>query len=112
MLRHVRRKSFVLGKEKIQRLAVELAGFVVGAEVGDVISALLEVLITSRTLLPIPSLLVSQLNCRQNREPLDRQRNMRQVGYRPVTVLEVESVEKLLRLLRADLAQRLLHRQR
>src|SRR5713101_9630211 len=106
MLRHVRRESFVLGKKKIQRLAIEFACLVVGTEVWDVVAALLEILIACGALLPIPALLVSQLNCCQNREPLDRQRNMRQVGNRAVAILKVKSIEKLLRLLRADLAQR------
>ena len=108
----MRRKRFILGKQKIQSLAVELAPLVIRAEVGCVIPALLEILIPRRPLLPVPSLLVCKFNRRQNRQPLDRQRNVRQVRNRAVPILKIESVEKLLRLLRADLPQRLLHRQR
>ncbi len=64
VLRHVRREPLILGKKKIQRFAIELAGFVIGAEVGRVVATLFEVLIARRALLPIPALFVSQLDRR------------------------------------------------
>src|SRR5580658_9146503 len=96
VLRHMRRERLVLGEEKIKRLTIERASFAVGAELRRVIAAFFEVLIAGRTLLPVPALLVGQLDSSENREPLYRQRDVRQVGNRAVTVLEVESVKKLL----------------
>src|SRR6185312_7352277 len=101
----------VLGKQKLQCLDVELA-VVVAGELGNVEAALLEVLIACRTLLPIPALLVNEGNSRENREPLDGERNVREVGDRTMAVLEIESIEELLGLLLADLLQRFLHRER
>ena len=55
----MRGERIVLGKQTIQGFAVELARLCIGAEVRDVVAALLEILITSRTLLPVPALLVA-----------------------------------------------------
>ncbi len=112
VLRHVGGERVVLGEKKIQSFAVELAGYVVGAELGRVVAAPLEILVAGGALLAVPSLFVGQFDGGENREPLDRQRDMRQVGDGAVAILKVERVEKFLRLLRADFAQGLLHRQR
>ena len=110
VLRHVQRKRVVLGKQEVHSLPIQLPPLIIRSEIRCVVPALAKVLITRRPLLPIPALLVGQFNRRQNRKPLDGQREMRQISNRAVAVLEVKSVEKLFRFLGADLAQGFLHR--
>ncbi len=62
VLRHVRRERVIFCKKTIQRLAVEIAGFVVGPKVGGVVAALLEILIAGGALLAVPALLVGQFD--------------------------------------------------
>ena len=108
VLRHVRRECFVLRKKKIQCLAVELSRLVVGAEVGNVVAALLKILIARRALLTVPALFVGQFNRCKDRQSLDCQCDMCQISDRAVTVLKIKRIEKLFRFLRTDFAQRLL----
>jgi len=109
--RHPVGERLVLGEKNFDRLAVERPAGCVFKGRGK-ITALLEVLIARRPLLPIPALLVGDHDGRQDREFFNRQRHVRQIRNRTVPVLKVEGVEKLLRLLLADFAQRLFHRQR
>src|SRR5260370_14526504 len=97
------------GREVLAAPCVVCSFCVVSTKVRNVVTALLEILVTSRALLAIPALLVDEDDGRKNGKLLNRQRDMRKIGNGAVPVLEVEGVKKLLRLLLADLAKRLLH---
>ena len=74
------------------------------AEIRSEIAALLEILIAGGALLPVPALLVGdQDDRREDGKLFNGEGDVRKIGDRAVAVLEVESVEKLLRLLLADL---------
>src|SRR5262249_26081096 len=75
-------------------------------------AALLEILITGGALLPIPALLIGDRDCRQDGETLDGKCNVREISDGAMSILKVESIEKLLGILFADLLQRLLHGKR
>ncbi len=82
------------------------------AESRRIVAALPEVLVARRALLPVPAGFVHHQRGRQQREPLNRHGDVRQIGNRAVSVLKVEGAEKLFRLLLVQLRQRLFHRQR
>src|SRR6185312_16690157 len=76
---HRFRRLFVLSEKRLDRLPIESRCSFIRSEVRCVIAALVKVLIARRSFLPIPTLLVSHLNRCQDRKPLDRQRDVRQV---------------------------------
>ena len=60
----------------------------------------------------VPALLIHQDDGGDHRQFFHGKGDMRQVGDGAVPVLEIKRVEKFFRLLLADLAQRLFHRER
>src|SRR6266849_4068553 len=81
-------------------------------ETGRVVTALPEVLVASRALLAVPTLLVDNHDGGQDGEAFNSERNVGKVGNGAVPVLEIEGVEKLFGLLLSNFLQRLLHRER
>ena len=79
MARHLGGEGFVLGKQKLQSLDIEIAILSVG-KLGRVEAALLEILVARRALLAIPALLIDQRDRREDREPFDGEWNMRQIS--------------------------------
>src|SRR3954465_10207387 len=112
MPQHLLREGLILGKKKIDGGAIVAAGSGICSKVGNKVAALLEILVARGALLSVPALLIDENNRRQNRQLLNGKRQMRQIGNRAVSVLEIKCVEKLLSLLLADLLERLLHGQR
>jgi hypothetical protein len=84
----------------------------VGRELRGVPAGLAEVLVAGRALLAVPALFVYQAYRCEQREALDGEGDVREVGDGAMAVLEVEGVEELLGALRADLGERLLHGER
>ena len=76
-----------------------------GTEIGQIPATFAEVLVPSRPLLPVPSLLVDQDNCCQQGQPFDGEGDVRQVGYRSMAILKIERVQELLGALTTDFAQ-------
>ncbi len=81
-------------------------------KVGQIPAALAKILIAGGTFLAIPALFVDQDDGRQQRQPLDGEGHMGQVGDGAVAILKVKRVEEMLGALAGDFAQRLLHRKR
>ncbi len=109
---NVRCGNFLVGCEQgFDGFAIESRRRIV-LKAGGKVAALSEILIASRALLPVPTLLVGHDNGGEDGEALDGERDVGEVGDGAVPVLEVESVEKFLRLLQRNFLQRLLHRER
>ncbi len=87
-----------------------LAGLV--GKIGQIPAALVKVLIAGGTFLAIPALLVDQDDGCQQRQPLDGEGHVRQVGNGAMAILKVKSVEEMLGALAGDFPQRFLHRKR
>ena len=102
----------VLGEQPVDGLAIEIAGRGILAEIGNVVPALLEVLVAGRALLAVPARLVDSDGRGEDRQTLDGEGDVRQIRDAAMAVLEVEGVEEFLRLLLVDLGQRLAHGQR
>ena len=109
ILKHRLRQLLVVGKQLIDGLPVKPPRRSIFPEIRRVVTALPEILVARRTLLPVPALLVRNHDRSQNRQPFNGERDMGQVGDRPVSILEVESVKEFLSLLRSNFLQRLLH---
>ena len=76
----------------IHLAAIRLLCFQVSAEIGDVVAAPPEVLVAGRSFLSIPALLVDGRDGGQDRQALNGEGNVRQIGYGAVAVLKVEGV--------------------
>src|SRR5260370_27939184 len=93
---HLLREGLIFAEEKIDGRAVLAAPCVVcsfcvvSTKVRNVVTALLEILVTSRALLAIPALLVDGDDGRKNGNLLTRQRDMRNSGNGQVPVLAVD----------------------
>jgi len=109
-LKHAGTEFVVGGEEALDGLGV--VGAVVAVEVRGVPAGAAEVLVAGGALLAIPARLVHQRDGRQQAQLLHREGDVREVRDGAVAVLEVEGVEELLGLLRADLGERLAHGQR
>ena len=109
---HPLRKRFVFARRGPRSRGTVARARRSSREIGRVVAALLEILIARGALLAVPALLVGHVDRRQNREPLNRQRDVRQVGDGAMAVLKIKGIEKLLRLLRADLLERFFHGER
>ena len=111
-LEHALGEFVIRRKQSFNRFAVELGCVAVRAEVGHVPAALFEILVPCRPLLSVPSLLVDERDGGQQRQSLDGEGDMGQIGDRSMAVLEIECVEELFGALAADLLEGLLHGER
>ena len=102
----------VLSKQKFSRGLEELLRLGIACQSRRIVAGTGEVLISGRSFLPIPTLFVHHCDSCQQREPLQGEGDMCQIGDGTVAVLKIEGVEKLLRLLLVELGQRLLHGKR
>jgi len=108
-----RRGGALVGVEQmLDGPGVEMRGLGMLAEIGEKPARFHKVLVARRALLAVPALLVHQHNGRQQAQPLHGKGHVRQVGNRAMPVLKIKGVQKLLGALRADLCQRLAHRER
>src|SRR5882724_1877662 len=109
MLKHLLGEGFVFGEKKIYCFAIESAGSIVG-KLRLKVAAFAKVLIAGGALLAVPTLLVGEDDGGEDGKTLDSQNDVGQIRDGTVAVLEIERIEKLLRFLRADLAEGFLHR--
>ena len=93
-------------------MGVELGRSCILSKTREIPAGFEEILVPRRPLLAVPPLLIGDNDRRKNREFLDCQGNMRQIGNRTVPVLKIKRVKKLLGLLESDLSERFLHRKR